>query len=160
MLNRCFCLTALIVLFAAAAIPAAEAPPLAVVVHKSSPVEAVSAADLRRMLTGELRTWPDKRPIVLIQQPESTDVQRRMIRDLLGLTPDGYRQKLLAVQFQGNELPFIKILNSDEMAIKFVWNVPGAVAVVNADAAAASGEHVRTLRVDGKAPGEPGYLLR
>jgi len=160
MLNRRNWIPALALTVAGAALPAAGTTPLVVVVHKSSAFETISAAELRRMLTGELRAWPDKRPVVLIQQPETRDVQRRMLKGLLGTTPEGYRQMLLAVQFQGNELPFIKVLNSDDMAIKFVWNVPGAVAVVSADAAAAASEHVRILRVDGKAPGDSGYLLR
>ena len=134
--------------------------PLAVVVHKSCTAEVLSVVDLRRMLTGDLRAWPDKRPVVLIQEPERSDAQRRMLRILLRTTSEGYRKQLLAVQFQGKELPLIKTLNSDDTAIKFVWNLPGAISIVNAAAAAAASEHVRILRIDGKLPGEPGYLLQ
>lgn len=138
---------------------AGSTPALAVVVHKSSGFQTLSAGDLRRMLTGDLRVWPDKRQVVLIEQPETTEVQRRMLWKLLRLTPEGYHQLLLAVQFQGRELPLIKVLNSDETAIKFVWNLPGAISVVDASAAAASAERVTILRIDGKMPGEPGYLF-
>jgi hypothetical protein len=52
------------------------------------------------------------------------------------------------------------VLNSDETALKFVWNVPGAVAVIDAALAASAPSRVKVLRLDGKLPGEPGYPLQ
>ena len=133
---------------------------LAVVVHKSSTVDRISAADLRKMLTGELRAWPDARPIVVIQQPGGNATQQRMLQALLRTTPAGYNRHLLQVQFQGRAMPVIRVLNSDTNAIAFVWNVPGAISIVNADSAAAGASHVKIIKIDGKLPGEAGYLLR
>jgi ABC-type phosphate transport system substrate-binding protein len=133
---------------------------LAVVAHKSSTVDGISAADLRKMLTGELRAWADARPIVVVEQPDENATQQRMLHALLKATPAGYNRQLLQVQFQGHPGPVIRVLNSDTNAIAFVWNVPGAISIVGAGAAAASAAHVRILRIDGKLPGEAGYLLQ
>ena len=133
---------------------------LAVVVHKSCATDDVSIADLRKMLLGDLRNWPDARRIVLVEQPDENAVQQRILRLLLQTDPPGYKKQLLAAQFQGRELPLIKILNADDNAIKFVWNLPGAIAPVDAAAATANSARVKTLRVNGKAPGEPGYPLQ
>lgn len=133
--------------------------PLAVVVHKSCPAETLSLADLRKMFTGVKREWADSHAVVIIEQPEEAESERRALQLLLRTTPSGYRRQLMEMQFQGKELPLIKVLNSDENAIKFVWSVPGAIAVVDAAAAAAAGARVKTLRVDGKKPGEAGYPL-
>ena len=133
---------------------------VAVVVHKSCTTDNLSAAELRKMLLGDLRIWPDDRRIVLIEQPDESSVQQRMLRLLLGTNPAGYKRQLLAEQFQGKDLPLIKILNADDNAIKFVWNLPGAIALVAANSAAANSSRVKILRVDGKAPGDPGYLLQ
>jgi len=135
-------------------------PPLAVVVHLSSSASSLSAADLRRMFLGELRFWPEGSPVVVIEQPDESETQRRMLRMLLRLTPLVYNRQLLQVQFQGKQPPNIKVLNSDSTAIHFVWNVPGAISIVEAAAATASSAHVKILRIDGKLPGEKGYLLQ
>jgi ABC-type phosphate transport system substrate-binding protein len=133
---------------------------LAVVVHKSSLVDGISAADLRKVLTGELRAWPDARQIVVIEQPDENATQQRMLQAVLKATPAAYNRQLLQVQFQGRPMPVIRVLNSDMNAIAFVWNVPGAVSIVEMGAAAASATHVKILKIDGKLPGEAGYLLQ
>jgi hypothetical protein len=133
---------------------------LAAIVHKASAVDNISASDLRRMLTGELRVWPDASAMVLIQQPDENPSQQKMLQLLLKTTPAGYNRQLLQIQFQGRQLPAIRILNSDANAIAFVWNVPGAISIVDAGAAAASAAHVKVLKVDGKLPGEKGYPLQ
>ena len=136
------------------------AMPLALVAHAANSVDSVSSGDLRHMMTGGIKTWPNKSTVVVIEQPDASATQRRLLRRLLGTTPEGYRQQLLATQFRGGELPVIKILNSDETAIKFVWNVPGAFAVVDLRAATGAGGRVKILRIDGKMPGDPGYPLQ
>ncbi len=155
-------LLCLIALSSGAAGSGGSAPqggPLAVVVHKSSRQENITTGELRKMLTGDLRVWQDSSPVVLVQQPDENPSQKRMLKILLKTTPAGYNNQLLQVQFQGRALPAIRVLNSDANAIAFVWNVPGAVSVV--DAAAAEGSiHVKILRVDGKLPGEAGYPLQ
>jgi ABC-type phosphate transport system substrate-binding protein len=134
--------------------------PLAVVVHKTSKVDNLSAAELREILTGELRTWPDSTAVVVIEQPEDNLTQREMLHVLLRTTQAGYSRLLLQAQFQGKQPPLIKVLNSDEGAIKFVWNVPGAISVVDALAASSATSQVKAVRLDGKLPGENGYLLQ
>jgi hypothetical protein len=133
---------------------------LAVVVHPTSSVENLSASMLRKMLTGGILTWPNSSPVVVIEQPEESPTQKRALKILLGTTSAGYKRLLLVLQFQGKDLPAIKILNSDVTAIKFVWNVPGAVAIVDASAIASFSSHVKVLKIDGLLPGEAGYLLK
>jgi ABC-type phosphate transport system substrate-binding protein len=134
--------------------------PLAVIVHKSSAVENISISDLRKMLTGDLRGWPDSSPVVVIQQPDESATQQRVLRLLLKTTPAAYNRQLLQIQFQGRQMPVIRVLNSDANAIGFVWNVPGAISIVDAAAATASSSHVKVLKVDGKLPGDKGYPLQ
>ena len=151
-----------IALRAGAPVPAlAEDPPqpLAVIVHKASPVDSIALADLRKMLTGAIRNWPDSSPVVLAQQPDTSANQKRMLQLVLKTTPTAYNRVLLRAQFQGGQVPTIKVINSDANAIAFVWNVPGALSLVDPILAAAS-SHVKVLKVDGKLPSEPGYALR
>ena len=50
-----------------------------------------------------------------------------------------------------------KIFYSNEMAFTLVAQIPGAVALVNADEAPAG---VKVLKVDGRGPGDADYRLR
>lgn len=133
---------------------------LAVVIHKTSRVDDLSVSDLRKMYTGDLRTWPDSSPVVVIEQPADSLTQQRMLHGLLRTTPAGYNRQLLQSHFQGKQLPAIKVLNSDASAIRFVLNVPGAVTIVDAVVAAATPSGVKVLRIAGKLPGETGYPLQ
>ena len=101
--------------------------PLAVIVHKTSRIDTISVLNLRNMFTGDLRTWPDASPVVVIEQPADSATQRRTLHVLLKTTPASYNRQLLQSHFQGKQLPTIKVLNSDASAIRFVLNVPGAV---------------------------------
>jgi ABC-type phosphate transport system substrate-binding protein len=138
----------------------ASSRPLAVVVHKSSAEEDLSASNLRKMFTGDLRNWPNSAPVVVIEQPDESPTQQELLQLLLRTTTAGYKRLLLALQFQGKELPAIRVLNSDDTAIKFVRNVPGAIAIVDAQVLASEGALVKILKVDGRLPGDPGYLLQ
>jgi hypothetical protein len=52
-------------------------------------------------------------------------------------------------------------LNSDAAACQFVFNVPLAIAIVEAGSLASPAcSSVRVLRIDGKLPGEEGYRLK
>jgi ABC-type phosphate transport system substrate-binding protein len=133
---------------------------LAVVVHKTSAVDSLTASDLRKMFTGDLRSWPDSSLVVVVEQPNESATEQRTLRLLLNTTPAVYYRQLLQTQYQGKPLPAIKVLNSEESAMRFVFNVPGAVTVVDAGAAMSAQSQVKILRIDGKMPGEKGYLLQ
>jgi hypothetical protein len=139
---------------------AAPRMPLAVVVHKSSPFDDLSSATLRKVLAGELAEWPDSRKVVLVQQAPESLVYQQMLHMILHEDPKAYKRHLIQVEFQGKDVPLIKTLSSDEMAIKFVGNVPGAVAVIDGSNLTGAFARVKVLRVDGKLPGERGYALQ
>jgi hypothetical protein len=134
--------------------------PLAVVVHKSTPFDDLSSATLRKVLAGELAEWPDARKVVLVQEAPESLVYQQMLHLILHEDPKAYKRHLIQVEFQGKDVPLIKTLSSDEMAIKFVGNVPGAVAVIDGSNLTGAFARVKVLRVDGKLPGERGYALQ
>ncbi|HEY3840987.1 MAG TPA: hypothetical protein VGL72_30665 [Bryobacteraceae bacterium] len=134
--------------------------PLAVVVHRSSKVTNISLSDLRKIFTGDLRVWPDSSPVFVIEQPSENLSQRRSLQLLLRITPAIYNRQLLQAHFQGKPLPEMKVLNSDTSAINFVFNVPGAISIVDSAVAALNQSQIRLLRVDGKLPSEKGYPLQ
>jgi len=55
----------------------------------------------------------------------------------------------------------LKILNSEEAACKFVFNVPGSIALIETDSLRLPEcGGVGIVRIDGRLPGQEGYRLR
>ena len=133
---------------------------LSVVVHKSSSFDNLSSGILRKVLAGELWEWPDARRVVLVQQAPESPVYQQILRQILHTDQKAYKRHLIQVEFQGADLPLIKTLSSDEIAVKFVGNVPGAIAVVDGAAVTGAASRIKVLQIDGKLPGERGYLLQ
>jgi hypothetical protein len=72
-----------------------------------------------------------------------------------------YKRRLASIEFGGAAPVTLKILNSEEAACKFVFNVPGSIALIETDSLRfpeCSG--VGIVRIDGQLPGQEGYRLR
>jgi hypothetical protein len=134
--------------------------PLAVVVHISSRFDGLTSGMLRKVMAGETWEWPDAHRVVLVEQAPESLVYHQMLRLILHTDPKSYQRHLMQAEFQGKDVPLVKTLISDEIEIKFVGSVPGAIAVVDSGSVAASGSRVKVLRIDGKLPGERGYPLQ
>lgn len=83
-----------------------------------------------------------------------------MLQTILKMSEAEYTRWLLDIEFRAQTPPLIKTLNSDEGSNKFVFNVPGAVAITNGEPGGAVSWQVKVLRVDGKLPGDPEYPLK
>jgi hypothetical protein len=132
---------------------------LAVIVHKSNPIDNLTLPQLRKILLGEVHQFPDHRKLVLAEREPDSDVHRWILLRVLRMTPVEYKRYLLGIEFRGAEALTVKILNSDDTAAKFVFNVPTAIAVIDAVPAGGAASRVKIVRIEGKLPGEPGYEL-
>lgn len=135
------------------------APLLAVVVNNRNSVNSISREELRKLLLGETRTWPDRQPVILVRRESGSEAFRAMLHFILKMSEAEYRRSLLSAEFRGESAVLVKTLNTNESAGKFVFNVPGAVAVIDAIPNGEISSQVKILRIDGKLPGEAGYSL-
>lgn len=135
-------------------------PVLLVVVNRANTVETLTRNQLRNLLLGENRQWPNRQPVVVVQRDQDSPVFKRVLHVVLRMTPSEYKRRLLAAEFRGEDAPRIKTLNSNEGAAKFVFNVPGAIAVVDDPLPRELDEQLKILRIDGKRPGDPDYDLK
>ena len=140
--------------------PATPAAHLAVIVNKSNPVDGLSKTELRRMLLGETRQWPSRERVTVVQREAGSDAFRTILRVLLKMNDAEYRRWMMSAEFRGESPVLVKVLNSNDGAGKFVLNVPGAVAIVDAIPTGLFAGQLKVLRIDGKLPGEPGYNLQ
>jgi hypothetical protein len=146
----------------AAAQPGAEpVGSFAAVVHPSNPSHDLRLRDLASFFEGELRKWPNAAPVVLVERDAASAPYRYLMSHVLQTTPVEYKRRLQNIEYRGDAPPAIKILNSDEAACQFVFNVPTAIAIIEAKSLGSTAcASVQVLRIEGKLPSEEGYRLK
>jgi len=121
----------------------------ALVVAKNSKVTAIQSAAFMKAFKSAPARLADGEEIVLVVKaldaPEAQIVGRKLLMQTLeGLNEAAAKRTIIVV-------------NSDEEVIRIVGNSPNAVGVV--DVYSITGA-IKVVKVDGKLPLEPGYLLR
>ena len=133
----------------------------AAVVHPSNPSHDLRLRDLASFFEGSQRQWPNSAPVVLVERDATSAPYRYLMSHVLQTTPVEYKRRLQNIEYRGESPLAVKILNSDEAACQFVFNVPAAIAIIESKslntAACAS---LQVLRIEGKLPGEEGYRLK
>lgn len=139
----------------------AQCPPngLAVVVNKGNGTEAISMAQLRRLLLGDMRSWPDKKEVSLVTPDPQSAAFKCLLSAVVRMTDVEYHRFIASAQFRGEEPVELHSAASGAAAAKMVSGSPGAIAIVEAGSLPAISSTVRVLRINGKQPGETGYPL-
>lgn len=105
--------------------------PVAVIANVQCPVSELSFRQIRGMLLGDIREWPNHRRVTVVQQDPSGPVAPAVLNFFLRMSAGDYNRHLLRMEFVGSEPPAMKILASDESACNFVFNAPGAIGFVS-----------------------------
>lgn len=126
----------------------------AVIAPSGSKLDDVSFADIVQLCKGAQKAWPDgKNFTIVIHDPDAPEM-RGPIQTLFGVAPS--ELKILAGKVNQSHV-VIKIVDSDEDLLRTVVATPGAIGLVDVYAINSS---VKVLRIDGKLPFDPGYVLK
>lgn len=143
-------------LFLAAGVSLAAARDLALISNKANSVSAIAVPELVKVSKGQTTRWPDGKPVTLIMRAPASPEMRMFLEKVYEL-PEGQVKELIATANHGRMgHPAIMIVDSDEDLVNKVASIPGAVGVVDVYAINSS---VAVLKIAGKLPLEPGYLL-
>lgn len=129
---------------------AAFAKDVALIVAKSSPIKGVQAAEVAKAFKSSPAKWADGKEVVFVIKAPSSNETKVLGTKLLNQTVEA-----LPAYLANAKKTFI-IVDSDEEVIKTVNSIPNTVGVV--DLYSINGS-VTVLKIDGKLPLEPGYLL-
>ncbi len=151
------CAAALIALTGASANSARVQEDLAIIVNKSNPVENISLADLRKIFLAERSRWPNGRKVTIVMREQGRAERSAALKLIYRMREQDFNRYFLNIKFTGEALEEPKLLASSDGMIKFVFNVPGAIGYARASEVDSS---VKVLRIDGLAPGQPGYKLK
>ena len=145
-----------IVLFLAASASLATARDLAVVSNKSNAVSAMTVPDLVKVCKGQTSRWPDAKPVTFIMRAPSVPEMKLFLEKIYELPEPQVKDLISSANHGRTNHPAIIVADSDEDLVNKVASIPGAVGVVDVYAINSS---VAVVKVAGKLPLEPGYLL-
>jgi len=129
----------------------AHAKQLAVVTDVTNPATDLTSVELARIFNAHTQAWPDGKSIKLVLHDPSSPDMRLVIRKILAMTPDQ------AEVFLQSHSRSMVLADSDEAVLKLVSGTRGAIGIVDLFSIT---KDVKVLKIDGKLPVEPGYVLR
>jgi len=132
---------------------------LAVVVPKNNPTDGLSMAQLRKLVLGDVHTWPDKTKVTLVSTDQEGTIFKCLLSSVVRMSLPEYRKYLLSAEFRGDEPLHARAVDSSPNALRAVAGFAGSISVVEAGSVAALEGAVKVLTINGKRPGEPGYPL-
>jgi len=134
----------------------AAARDLAVVSNKANTVREITLPDLVKVCKAQTNRWPDGKPVTFIMRAPSAPEMKILLEKVYDL-PEGQVKELISTANRGRvNHPAIVVAESDEDLVNKVASIPGAVGVVDVYAINSS---VSVVKLAGKLPLEPGYLL-
>lgn len=129
---------------------------VAFIVNRANPVDDIKFSQLRDLMLQEQGTWKDGRKVTVVMQEAGQPARDVVLRLVYRMNEKEHDQFLLHSAFTGSARSEPRTLSDGKGVAKFVSLVPGAIGYLKADDADSS---VKVLKIDGLAPGEPGYKL-
>jgi hypothetical protein len=140
----------------AASVSLAAARDLALVSNKANSLSAITLPDLVKVCKGQNNHWPDGKSVTFIMRNPSVPEMKFFLEKVYELPESQVRDLISTANHGRTGHPAVMIVDSDEDLVNKVASIPGAVGVVDVYAINSS---VAVVKVAGKLPLEPGYLL-
>src|SRR5208282_2409947 len=121
---------------------------MAVVVNKDTTVQNVTSAHLAKIFKGEVKKWPDGKPVMLVLHKSSIG-EAETLQHLSNMSEADVKAWIATHKDE------IRTVTSDAEVIDAVASTPGAIGFVEEHSIT---DRVTVVRVDGKLPMEAGYL--
>jgi ABC-type phosphate transport system substrate-binding protein len=141
----------------ASGLQAAGGGPLAIVVHRSNPVDNLTLRELRRIFMLDTQTWPNGRKITVVLREAGQPEREQGIRLICGMSEADYERHVLFQTFRGQIGWGPRSIRSAAAMLRFVFNAPGAIGYV---LASETNDSTKVLRIEGVLPLDPTYPLR
>jgi ABC-type phosphate transport system substrate-binding protein len=130
---------------------------IAIIVHRSNPVDGLTSGELRRIFLLETASWPNGRKITVVLRDKGQPERAEAIRMICGISEADFDRHVLFQTFRGSVSTEPRSIQSAAAMQRFVFNAPGAIGYVRADQLDGS---TKVLRIDGRLPSAPDYPLR
>ena len=136
--------------------PAAPAGDLAVVVHPDVSVSNLSLGEVRTILLGDRQYWSkDLRVTLLIRAPVARE-REVVLKTIYQMSEAQFRQYWISKVFRAEAASGPKIVYSSDTATELVAAIPGCITFMDVTQVP---KGLKVLKINGRLPGEKGYLL-
>ncbi|MBZ5573177.1 MAG: substrate-binding domain-containing protein [Acidobacteriia bacterium] len=129
---------------------------IALISNKANHLVDVTVPELTRICKGQTTRWADGKPVSVVTRDPASPEMRLLLEKIYNLPKEEVLTLIANANHARVNHPAIVVVDSDEALVKKVESTPGAVGLV--DVYAITGG-VTVVRVAGKLPLEPGYLL-
>ena len=146
----------LVAFFLLAGVSLAAARDLALVSNKANPIKALTLPELAKICKAQTTHWPDGKPAVFIMRAPSTPEAKLLLEKVFEMPESGVRELIASANRGRIGQPAIMVVDSDEELVNRVASMPGAVGIVDVYSINSA---VAVVKIAGKLPLEPGYLL-
>jgi len=145
-----------IVIFVAAGCSMAAARDLAVVSNKANGLSAMTLPELVKVCKAQTNRWPDGKPVTVIMRGPAAPEMKVLLEKVFELQEAQVKDLIATANHGRANHPAIMVVESDEDLVNKVASIPGAVGIVDVYSINSS---VSVVKLGGKLPLEPGYLL-
>ena len=116
----------------------------------------MAVADLVKICKGQTNHWPDGKPVSFVTRDPGSPEMRLVLEKIYGMSKEEVTALIATANHNRVNHPAVVVVESDDALVKKVESTPGAVGLV--DVYAITGG-VTVVKLGGKLPLEPGYLL-
>ncbi len=134
----------------------APARDLALIANKSNSVSAMSLPDLIKICKAQTNRWPDGKPVILVMRLPSSPEMKIVLEKIYAMSNSEVANLIVTANHGRSNHPAIMVVATDEDLVNQVASLPGAVGIVDVYSINSS---VAVVKIAGKGPFEPGYLL-
>ncbi|MGB8986753.1 MAG: substrate-binding domain-containing protein [Candidatus Sulfotelmatobacter sp.] len=134
----------------------AAARDIALVSNKSNAVGALTVTDLVRLCKAQTTHWPDGKPVTFVMRSPSAPEMKIILEKVYGMSENELNSLIVTSNHGRPAHPAILVATSDDELLNKVASTPGAIGVVDVYSINSS---VAVVKIGGKLPLEPGYLL-
>jgi len=129
---------------------------VALIVNPQNPENDVTASDVKAIFRQEQQHWKAGGKIYLVLQEAGSAEKDLVLKKIYNMSDVELKQYWLGKLFRGEIASFPHVASSSASAKRLVAHAVRALAFVNASVVDST---VKVVRIDGRRPGEPGYLL-
>ena len=134
----------------------AAARDMALVSNKSNALGALTVTELVKLCKAQTTHWPDGKPVTFVMRSPSAPEMKIILEKVYGMSENELNSLIVTSNHGRPAHPAIMVATSDDELLNKVASTPGAIGVVDVYSINSS---VAVVKIGGKLPLEPGYLL-
>lgn len=160
-MHKKFILSSLILILAGFSLTstgAAQTGDIAVVVNSRNAINDLSLSELRKIFSGQKRSWGNGASVKLIVRAPGS-AERGALLHLIGMSEGDYKKYWTAQIVRGEADSEPLVIPSFGMVKEAAKVYPGAICFVDPQDIK-PGMDLKLLKIDGHSPGDTGYPLR